>query len=96
MALKLRTSNVFTQLKRQSGITVVTATTSCVAVLAPRFKRRYWIRSKASPCGICGGHEVLGYIFVELFGFGTFRTIIEVFSLQFHKYTHSIRLCIYL
>jgi len=66
MTLKLKTSNVFTQLKRQSGITVVAATTSCVAVLAPRFKRRNWIRSKASSCGICGGHSGIGIDFCRI------------------------------
>jgi len=47
-------------------MTVVTATTSCVAVLAPRFKRPNWIRSKASPCGICGGHSGIGIDFCRI------------------------------
>jgi hypothetical protein len=66
MTLELKTSNVFTRLKRQSGITVVTATTSWVGVMAPRFKRHDWIRSKASPCGICGGHNGTGIDFCRI------------------------------
>jgi len=66
MTLKLRISNVFTELKRQSGITVVTATTIYVAMLAPRFKRRNWIRSKASPCGVCGVHSGIGIDFCRI------------------------------
>lgn len=66
MTLELKTSNVFTRLKRQSGITVVTETTSWVGVMAPRFKRRNWIRSKASHCGICGGHSGTGIEFCRI------------------------------
>jgi hypothetical protein len=61
MTLKLKNSDVFKQLKRQLGITVLAATASCFAVLlATQVKRRNWIRSKASPYGICGGHSGMG------------------------------------
>jgi hypothetical protein len=85
MTLKLKNSNIFKQLKRQSEITVVTATTSSVAVLVPLFKYRNWIRSKASPCWICGGHSSTGIDFCRII---SVSTLWPIFLYSFIGYRH--------